>query len=384
MNYLILSIGCWISVQRIYAQAIHWNGGNGDWNVLSNWSCNCVPGITDSVTILAGSVTIPAGVPVFTELILISSGSTLINHDTLTIANVSAEGIIVEGVFENNGKLLITEAFSTGLKIEGTVINTGIIQIDSIDGVAIGMLDSAMLTNAGLIDIVAYYNRYGLYDESGCMIVNTPEGEMFIYGGYPFASAINLNGLMINEGLIDVYRGDVAGLGKWMNQGLFLMDHPTDDTEQGISFRHIENSTDAIISVQHTSSWAFVFNDTIINHELIDVSNTFTDAFNIAGTYVLNHGTISIDSCGRYGMLTGTNTVLRNETNAVIKVSNAVGAGLRIERIEFYNNGLVELDTVGSNLSTATDHGIECIINGRMLRKGSEMIIHSPALLRIE
>ena len=115
MKFLSISIGFWIATQALSAQAIVWNGGNGDWNVPSNWDCSCVPGISDSVNILNGIVTIPAGFPVFSELIYVSAGSALINLDTLEIANAGAEGLIVEGSFENHGRLRIIQALVAGV-----------------------------------------------------------------------------------------------------------------------------------------------------------------------------------------------------------------------------------------------------------------------------
>jgi hypothetical protein len=368
MKFIFLVIGSFIAVQSISAQAIYWNGGNGDWNVPANWDCSCVPGSTDSVTISGGAVTIPGGVPVSTELIIITSGSTLINLDTLSIANAGAEGMIVVGSFENYGKVIITQAVSAGLVIKttGMVTNAGVIEIDSIDATGISMEGTSVLINEGIIDIVAYYNRFGIYDEAEGYFLNAEGSMLNVYGGYPFSSALNIDGLLINEGDISLYRGDFGGLGKLINHGDLSLDHPLDDLHQGILIDHIVNEASGHIIVANTSSYGFVFNDTIINHGLIEVYNTFTDAFNISGTYMINYGSILVDSSGRYGILTSTNTVLRNETSATLRISNAVGTGLRIDRIQFYNNGLVILDTVGSNLSTATDHGIECNINGSM------------------
>ena len=368
MKYLFLYVSCMITSISGTAQAILWNGGTGNWNVPANWDCSCVPGVSDSVTIINGTVTISAGFPVLSELIIVSANSSLINHDTMVVANAGAEGLIIEGSFENHGKLVITQALIAGLMIKssGIVTNLGILEIDSVDAAGISMEGTAILINESVIDIVAYYNRFGIYDESGGYTLNDEGAVLNVYGGYPFASALSIDGLMINEGNINLYRGDFAGLGKLINHGNLYMDHPLDDLQQGIQLRRIINEMEGHISVAHTSSWGFVFNDTIINRGLIETSNTFTDAFNIAGTYVVNYGTISIDSSGRFGILTGLNTVLRNESGGVIEIANAKGTGLRIERTQLYNNGLITMDTVGSNFSADTDHGIECVINGSM------------------
>ena len=90
-----------------------------------------MPGVSDSVTIQSGAVTIPAGFPVFSELITVGVSGSLINHDTLIVTNAGAEGLVIEGSFENHGKLVITEALHTGLSIKssGTVINLSLIHI---------------------------------------------------------------------------------------------------------------------------------------------------------------------------------------------------------------------------------------------------------------
>lgn len=366
MKSLFGSIGFFLFIQLSSAQALIWVGGNGHWNEPANWDCSCLPGISDSVSIPGGTVTIPAGFPVYSKLITVSAGSTLINHDTMIVASPDADGLIIEGSFENHGKLLVSEAMNAGISIEpnGLVTNYGLIEIDSVDATGISLEGSADLINEGTIDILAYYNRFGIYDESAGYFLNTEGSIVNIYGGFPFADALSIAGLMINEGSVSLYRGDCGGLGKLINHGEFFMDNPADDLQQGFLVSRLVNEADGHLSIANTSSWAFVFNDTIINHGIIDVRNTFTDAFNISGTYVHNHGVIRIDSAGRFGMLTGLNTVLRNEADATIKISKAVASGLRIERIAFYNNGLVILDTVGSNLTSSTDHGIECVTNG--------------------
>ena len=368
MKNLFFSVVFLITTLNSTAQAIEWSGGEGDWNVSANWDCDCVPGFSDSVSVLDGIVTIPPGFPVFSELITVGVGGSLINHDTLIVANAGAEGLVIEGSFENHGKLVITEALHTGLSIKssGTVINLGRLEIDSIDATGIGLEGSAVLINEGFIDIVSQYNRYGIYDDENGSTLNATGAMINIYGGYPFASAMNIDGQLTNEGDIHLFRGDFTGLGKLINNGNIIMDNPLDDPQQGLQVHRIVNGVNGTIQVAHTSSWAFVFNDTIINHGAIEVSNTFTDAFYIAGTYFVNHGTISIDSSGRFGMLTGVNTVLRNETGGLIEIANTKGTGLRIERIQLYNNGLITMDTVGSNVSADSDHGIECVINGSM------------------
>lgn len=65
MKNLFFSVAFLITTLNSTAQAIEWSGGEGDWNVSANWDCDCVPGFSDSVSVLDGIVTIPPGFPVF-------------------------------------------------------------------------------------------------------------------------------------------------------------------------------------------------------------------------------------------------------------------------------------------------------------------------------
>ena len=225
MKNLFFSVVFLITTLNSTAQAIEWSGGEGDWNVSANWDCDCVPGFSDSVSVLDGIVTIPPGFPVFSELITVGVGGSLINHDTLIVANAGAEGLVIEGSFENHGKLVITEALHTGLSIKssGTVINLGRLEIDSIDATGIGLEGSAVLINEGFIDIVSQYNRYGIYDDENGSTLNATGAMINIYGGYPFASAMNIDGQLTNEGDIHLFRGDFTGLGKLINNGNIII-----------------------------------------------------------------------------------------------------------------------------------------------------------------
>lgn len=362
-------------INCLSAQAVLWNGGSGMWNNAANWDCACIPGASDSVTILNGMVTIPPGYMVQSKLITIGENGTLINQDTLLIISPDAEGLIILGTLENDETIKVLEAVYDAIELEGTLMNEGLIHIDSINGQGIAMQGDAHLLNYGELDIVASYDNYGILDADNGTIFNDPEGVIRIRNGFPSASAISIAGIFSNEGIVELTRGDVTGLGRLMNSGQFSVHHPLSSLQQGLVIRSVHNLAGGVLSVRNTSTYAFVFNDTIINHGSIEVNNTFTDALNIADTYLINHGSIRIDSSGRFGIITGNNTVLRNEAGASIHVSNTRAAGLRIERVQLYNNGVISMDTVGSNTSSDADHGIDCVIMGYFLNDTLGQII---------
>ncbi|HQW03472.1 MAG: hypothetical protein IPN60_10845 [Saprospiraceae bacterium] len=49
MRILFLFVSCLMSTLSVTAQAILWNGGNGNWNVPANWDCVCVPRSAPSI-----------------------------------------------------------------------------------------------------------------------------------------------------------------------------------------------------------------------------------------------------------------------------------------------------------------------------------------------
>lgn len=289
-----------------WGQSIEWIGGTGDWNHADNWDCNCIPSITDSVIIDEGMVTIPAGFSVGVEQIFIGPGATLINQDTLTLANPGAEAIVIHGTLSNFGYAIINEAQVSGILLHGQLINHGEVHIDSIltEGIVMDGIASR-LENFGIVNITSTPNQFGIFSlNTNASIFNGFGAEILASHSGSNASNIEFYGRIENEGLIQLYEGSFGGIGTLINDGVVVMNNPSSNPQQGLKLRAIYNHAGASISMQHLSSWALIGNDSIVNHGEILITHTFTDAMNLAGTVLINHGIIRMRDIGRFGLQT--------------------------------------------------------------------------------
>ncbi len=350
------------------AQVIHWIGGDGMWDVPSNWSCNCVPNGFDVVDMDNVTVTIPSGYTVSIRSIIVKVNGILINEDSIILANSGAEVLRIEGVLENHGVIQILQAISSAIDLSGMMINTGTITIDSVLTTGIKWSGTnATLQNDGLIAIISSPDKFGLFcPPTSGQLLNGPNGHIIIKHSQSNASNIEFNGLIHNEGLIELFDGDFGGTGKLINEGDLIMDNAINLPQQGIQMAKVMNLAEGLISMQYLSTWAFIYCDSIINHGTIEIAHTATDGMHLGGTVLHNYGMMHLADIGRYGLLTGIDTELRNEQGATIHIAGTRASGIRLERIEMYNGGLIQLDTVGSSMTADADHGIDCVTLGRI------------------
>ena len=101
--------------------------------------------------------------------------------------------------------------------------------------------------------------------------------------------------------------------------------------------------------ILHTgATYGFVFMDTLINEGKITCTGATFDMFNFNGSYLQNYGSISIRNVGRYGFTLNSTSDFRNEKDGQISIAHSIGSAFSCIASEIYNNGLIEIDTVGS------------------------------------
>lgn len=99
---------------------------NGNWNVVTTWDCNCIPGITSSVRINnTDVVTLVANVTI--KNFIVAAGGTLVdNAKNLTVT----KDLTIDGIYTGTGNLILTGSNSI---IDGTGIisTTGDLNINT-------------------------------------------------------------------------------------------------------------------------------------------------------------------------------------------------------------------------------------------------------------
>jgi len=96
----------------IFAQ-VNWTGGNGDWNIASNWDSNSVLTADDQVIISGNSAvaTINSSVNALARAILKTSNASLTNEGGLVInAQDMSNCIQNEATIINEGTILISDS----------------------------------------------------------------------------------------------------------------------------------------------------------------------------------------------------------------------------------------------------------------------------------
>ena len=166
------------------------NGTNKDWNLSGSWSPSGVPTEDDSVYV-NGTVFIAPGDDAFAKVIHIGSSGVLnvqFDNDSedegyLSIESADNVGIINEGTINNSGTIEIIETGSQGCTNENVINNSG----------------SFLIETSGLS---------GMVNESGGKITNT--GSMTLT--FALENGLTNNGVFINEGNVLIETIDRHGL----------------------------------------------------------------------------------------------------------------------------------------------------------------------------
>jgi hypothetical protein len=238
---------------------ISWSGGNGNWNVASNWSSGTVPVSGDIVYISNGTVTVPAsyfaqaqGVTVHTngQLTIASGGLLRVNginassalesgvqlrgdlnlygalqiwntpvgaglgvdpsasfyigsNGILNILNSDSDGISSSGTIQNNGYIYINNAGNHGIISSGTFTNTDKITVLNVFASGFSCWTNGTLHNSGEISVKGAGSGIGT-GVSNIQIINEEDGEIYAsYVDYGIILGSGSNTVFDNHGYIN-------------------------------------------------------------------------------------------------------------------------------------------------------------------------------------
>ncbi|MGB0931829.1 MAG: hypothetical protein ACPGVB_13690, partial [Chitinophagales bacterium] len=149
------------------AQDKTWIGTSSDnWNTASNWNPNGVPSTTDEVDIpdVTNDPKIPSILIVNIKSLTVKSGAklTIQGNAILNIKDAPLNGILNEGTIENSGKININDIGgggpdNSGIRNEGTFTNKPIAEIKMSNILNAGIRNYQTFNNAGKITIDPLY-----------------------------------------------------------------------------------------------------------------------------------------------------------------------------------------------------------------------------------
>lgn len=135
------------------------NGG-GNWSSASNWSLGVIPLACQDVILPATSgmrtVTIPAGADATARSITIEGNNTLINQGELVVSGSDDEGLdmLSSSTFTNNGDIEIKNISSYGIRLDGSIVNNGTINVENLStDYEVYILQSANFINDGILTV---------------------------------------------------------------------------------------------------------------------------------------------------------------------------------------------------------------------------------------
>ncbi|HEY2710835.1 MAG TPA: hypothetical protein VGI95_22545, partial [Caulobacteraceae bacterium] len=344
-----------------------WNGGTGAWSLGSNWSCNAVPGATDSATISVAN----------SEVDLTSVGESIgaLDLSSTTKLNLTASTLNLDGAVTNDGvitvaagSILANQAGNLSIGGAGTITldnSAGLAQIylgnitlganETINGSGTIGANQLVFTNNGLVEANV---------STGRIVIDVTGGNGGAAGGVGTGSnsgllnnatlEANNSTLQLNGGL---YENGVGGVMEAANHGTLLIGND-------VRILNGNLSSDATSTVLAQSATNYLTDVTLTGGSKLDVDN---DTLEVNGT-LTNNGAITVggptggailrgETSGAWSLAGTGSVVLDNSKNAAqIYVGNlTIGSGQTISgsgliganQLVFTNNGLVE-----ANVST--------------------------------
>ena len=232
---ILISVILFTFLVDVNAQAIHWNGsqGDGSWANPGNWDLGVVPNTNNDVFIDNAQVTYK-GENVIKSLSLTNGAILAITEDLpLTIEGSSSHGIFMNKsqIFIEKGVVTIQYSDSSGLHMEnqsqisiidslkiiksgasGFILkksfleNRGVILIDSTSNHGVVIEDGSQLENKEVL-IIRNTVEYGLVNNDGCILFNNDGASIKIHSIdnlIPIYGILN-NGSITNQGSIEVF-----------------------------------------------------------------------------------------------------------------------------------------------------------------------------------
>lgn len=336
-------------------QDIIWIGGNGDWDVPSNWDLNRLPAATDSVYIPTGSNVFLQNLSAVDITNLRVNGQLNIGSNvSLTIDGSQDYGIQNYGLFINSGSVHVRNTGSHAIKNNGSFNNNNQIVISSGIG-NIGIWSDSTIFNSKNSSIwIANTISDGMYFLGGHLAnhgtINMTSGiggagiELFGPQSYIFNSP---------DGVINILSSHYQGI--YIHPTNYVENFGTITTKNSVVECGIENDgkftnfSGSSLVIDNTDREGFINKDTLnisINSTVEISNNTFAGITNLDGGKI--------------------------ESNGIVTFSGIIGGdavqNLSTSKIEIYNGEW--------NILTANKYGIFNAINA-VINNGSKIYINS-------
>lgn len=384
-NFTVL-LSFFFMTNLLIAQDVTWVGSSGNWNDANNWDCACIPDTTQRVEIDNATVTIPTAYLAKVKEVRIAENGVLVINGELEINAATGVGLIYnEGSIGNFGTILLTSTATSGLRNFNLLVNHGSILADSVAQTTLtcegSPTQAAVFENHGLVDIVAFDSGFGLYSVGNSFIKNGLDGQINVRGGEPFGSAISIGDTLLNNGMIEVERGEIGGV-TLINNHKINIHHKDGFHSDGLQVSTVDNGECGTISIKNVINTGLVFCDTLRNHGKIYIDSTGGDAMtNLINDYHINFGIIEIKRAGRFGYVYEQGSpVFRNEEGARFKISHCNKGGIAMfgTGVNLYNNGDLIIDSVGLLIGGATSrNGINAVSGSTIYNDSSGVMLLS-------
>ncbi len=383
MKSLIITI--FLSFIYHHANAIPtaWIGGNGDWNVSTNWDTGIVPKYNDRITIGAGvTVTISASTFAKGKTLLVTQGAELIIEDgaelKLKDAVLSNLGTSLDnhGIITINGLLVVKH--NTGLGYSSihnhnimNVNSTGELRIFDFEGNAVEIMNSnASLTNKGIVHI--YEGDTGILTSNGKFInrdslsMNLMESALINHGTMRNFGTINITesskGILNYSQFYNQFAGDIFMNGN-DDIGIGNYGDPLNNANKKfINFGDIYMDDCSNYSMYHLNFENF------INKPAgdIEITNSESGLLEYGICSSKNYGRLVFDNTN-YAIQLSSNCSFHNYANANILMSSNSSYGIRMLDSTFFIN-------YGALVSDDSYHAIELFDDASFFNQDSGLV----------
>ncbi len=333
-----------------YSQT-QWNadavGGTSDWNTASNWT-NGVPSTSVSVTIFSCTTcpTISSANQTSGYLQVFDGGKlTIDSGGSLTIETPGSSAMKIWNnanvTINSDAELTVQNFYGEGISIYGSLNNSGFLEIDG-GHTGIYTLESGNISNysSGEINITGDFINYGIFTNSDI----SNDGKIIIDKAIQ-AGLYQQNGTVTNNNEITISNTGVNAIfqkNKIVNAGqINIIDALTGLYSLSANFENTENGFLNISANSFLNKGFFANNGIFTNHGFININNAQNTAINTSNTLTFdNHGEITIEYNGLYGVLNTGNSNFINHPCARIYSSDKI-----VNWANFTNNGLLIIQT---------------------------------------
>ncbi|MDH3242974.1 MAG: hypothetical protein OEM26_00035 [Saprospiraceae bacterium] len=319
---------------------------------------------------------------------------TFTNHDTIAFINFSGmTGILNGDIFcnESSGKVLFKDFSGFAIDNSDTLINHGMICIDTFTSATLIQTSIGLFYNNGLVSIQNDQNvTTPFFNKTNGHVHNDTAGVLS-FRNLTMSQALNNSATMTNDGLVEIIDGTSDqnkinmpnAASQLTNNGDIILTNLGGigfSLSNAISLVNADSGLIRIDSISGSFMRGIVgFNSEIVNSGRLEISNNFSsDAINISGTSSLTNdgyitlsniagsgvwasasvtnkecGIISLDKELRVigsGVFTNRGSIFQNYNGGNIFSNPGISSGLLIDRQESFNganytnNGLLFID----------------------------------------